>query len=137
MPALGARPKGRLPLTERPAWRELGQHFQEVRDLELKHLFAADQDRARHLAAEACDIYLDYSKNRITEVTLRLLVKLARECGLPERIEAMFSGQRIKRKPTTPSSAHMSWPGVASSATRTSNGVAGGAAAILARQRSV
>ncbi len=102
MPALGARPKGRLPLTERPAWQELGQHFQEVRDLELKHLFAADPDRARHLAAEACDIYLDYSKNRITEVTLRLLVKLARECGLPERIEAMFSGQRINVSESRP-----------------------------------
>ncbi|HUY56157.1 MAG TPA: glucose-6-phosphate isomerase [Candidatus Nanopelagicaceae bacterium] len=95
MAAPGARPSGRSPLPELATWRKLEQHFQEVRDLQLQQLFTADPDRASHLAAQACDIYLDYSKNRITAATLRLLVELARECGVPERIEAMFTGQRI------------------------------------------
>jgi len=83
------------PLRQRASWRGLEQHFQDVRDLELRDLFAADPDRGQELVAEACGIYLDYSKHRITRATMPLLIKLARDCGLPERIEAMFSGERI------------------------------------------
>ncbi len=82
-------------LTEGPAFQALAQHHHEVRDLELRDLFARDPERGQKLALEACGIYCDYSKNRITEGTLPLLLDLARERRLPERIEAMFSGERI------------------------------------------
>ncbi|MDA8332456.1 MAG: glucose-6-phosphate isomerase [Candidatus Dormibacteraeota bacterium] len=73
----------------------LNRHFQEIRQTTLKELFAADAQRGRTLTAEALDIYLDYSKNRLTATTRDLLVALARECHLGERIEAMFRGEAI------------------------------------------
>ena len=83
------------PLTERPAWKALAAHCQTVRGLHLRQLFADDPRRGERLTAEAAGIYLDYSKNRITDETLRLLLALAGECGLHERIAAMFRGERI------------------------------------------
>ena len=82
-------------LTERPAWKALTEHCQAVRGLHLRQLFAQDPHRGERLTVEAGDIYLDYSKNRITDETIRLLVGLAEECGLSQRIEAMFTGERI------------------------------------------
>ena len=84
-----------LPLRERPAWAALGRHADEVRGLHLRDLFASDPTRGERLATEGAGIYLDYSKNRVTDDTLRLLLALARESGLAERTEAMFRGDRI------------------------------------------
>src|SRR3954465_13337910 len=86
---------GTSPLTQRPAWAALRAHHTELADRHLRELFAEDPDRGERLTAEACGIYLDYSKNRVTDETLRLLRQLAAESGLAERIEAMFSGERI------------------------------------------
>ncbi len=83
------------PLRERPSWTALERHFAAVRDLHLRDLFASDPTRGERLAAEGAGVYLDYSKNRITDETLRLLLELARESGLAERTEAMFRGERI------------------------------------------
>ncbi|HWK18528.1 MAG TPA: glucose-6-phosphate isomerase [Solirubrobacteraceae bacterium] len=85
----------RTPLRSRPAWRALETHFAEVGALHLRDMFAGDPDRGERLAAEGAGLYLDYSKNRITDETIRLLVALAEECGLRERTEAMFQGERI------------------------------------------
>ncbi|MEP6877342.1 MAG: glucose-6-phosphate isomerase [Nitrosospira sp.] len=82
-------------LTERPAWNALEQHYQAIHNLHLRQLFADDPQRGERLTAEAAGIYLDYSKNRITDETLRLLVQLAEECDLRKRIDAMFSGEQI------------------------------------------
>jgi glucose-6-phosphate isomerase len=71
------------------------RHFQDIRGLELRQLFAQDPDRGRRMVLEAAGVYLDYSKNRLTDETVRLLVALARECGLEERIQAMFRGEKI------------------------------------------
>jgi glucose-6-phosphate isomerase len=83
------------PLPERPAWQALSRHYEEIRNLHLRTLFAQDSHRGEHFLAEAAGLYLDYSKNRITEETIRLLVALAEECGLQERIAAMFRGDKI------------------------------------------
>jgi len=83
------------PLTERPTWKALARHYETVRGLHLRQLFAEDPRRGERLSAEAAGIYLDYSKNRITDETMRLLLRLADECGLRERIDAMFRGDRI------------------------------------------
>jgi glucose-6-phosphate isomerase len=82
-------------LTERPAWKALAEHYQSMRSLHLRQLFADDPRRGERFAAEAAGIYLDYSKNRITDETIRLLVRLTEECGLRERIAAMFCGKQI------------------------------------------
>jgi glucose-6-phosphate isomerase len=82
-------------LTERPAWKALAEHYQTVRGLHLRQLFADDPRRGERFTAEAAGIYLDYSKHRITDETIRLLVGLAEECGLGRRIEAMFRGEQI------------------------------------------
>jgi glucose-6-phosphate isomerase len=82
-------------LTQRHAWRALEAHHREVRDLHLRDLFADDPGRGERLTAEAAGVFLDYSKHRITDETLRLLVELAEECGLPERIDAMFRGEVV------------------------------------------
>ena len=82
-------------LTERPAWKALAEHYQTVRGLHLRQLFADDPARGERFTAEAAGIYLDYSKHRITDETMRLLVGLAEECGLGRRIEAMFRGEQI------------------------------------------
>jgi glucose-6-phosphate isomerase len=81
--------------TTRPAWRALAAHYPVARDLTLRELFAADPARGLRLTTEAAGIYLDYSKNRITDETVALLVQLAEECGLRARIDAMFRGDRI------------------------------------------
>jgi glucose-6-phosphate isomerase len=83
------------PLCERPAWRELARHHEAIRSTHLRDLFAADPTRGEELTAEGAGLYLDYSKNRITGETLRLLVALARQSGLSERTDAMFRGERI------------------------------------------
>src|SRR6266849_3966910 len=83
------------PLTQRPTWKALGEHYQKIRDLHLRSLFAGDPSRGERFALEAASIYLDYSKNRITDETLRLLMELARDSGLRERIDAMFRGEKI------------------------------------------
>ena len=85
----------RPPLTALPAWQALAAHVEQVRDVHLRSLFANDPSRADRFAAEAAGLYLDYSKNRITDETVRLLVSLANACGLRERIKAMFSGEKI------------------------------------------
>lgn len=84
-----------VPLEERPSWKALGEHHRKIRDLHLRELFARDPERGERFACEAAGIYLDYSKNRITDETLRLLVRLAEECGVRERTDAMFRGERI------------------------------------------
>ena len=84
-----------LPLTSRPAWKALAAHYASVKDAELRALFADDPDRGERLTAESLGIYLDYSKNRITDTTIKLLLQLADESGLRARIDAMFRGDRI------------------------------------------
>jgi glucose-6-phosphate isomerase len=79
----------------RPAWAALEQHYQTVKDVHLRQLFAEDRKRGDRLAVEAAGIYLDYSKNRITDETLKLLLQLAEESKLRERIEAMFRGDSM------------------------------------------
>jgi glucose-6-phosphate isomerase len=86
---------GIAPLTSRPAWKALQRHHQNVRDLHLRQLFAADPKRGERLTAEAVGIYLDYSKHRVTDETLTLLHQLAEESGLRKRIDAMFRGEKI------------------------------------------
>jgi glucose-6-phosphate isomerase len=83
------------PLTELPAWKALRAHHTKVRDLHLRQLFADDPGRGERLTAEAVGLYLDYSKNRVTDETLRLLVQLAEQSGLRGRIDAMFRGEKI------------------------------------------
>src|ERR671919_2341733 len=84
-----------VPLTERQAWNALAAHHQSVRELHLRGLFVDDPERGERMTAEAVGLYLDYSKNRITDETLKLLVQLAAESGLRERIDAMFRGEKI------------------------------------------
>ena len=86
---------GTAPLTARPAWRALQAHHEKVRDLHLRTLFEQDPKRGERLTAEAEGLYLDYSKNRITDETLDLLMQLAEESGLRARIDAMFAGEKI------------------------------------------
>ena len=81
--------------TKRQAWRDLGVHYKKVRDLHLRDLFANDPERGEHFALQAAGLYLDYSKNRITAETIDLLIGLAEESGLRERIDAMFRGDKI------------------------------------------
>jgi glucose-6-phosphate isomerase len=83
------------PLTDTPAWHALQKHHTEVAGLHLRELFAAEPKRAATFSAEACGLYLDYSKNRITGETLCLLLALAEERGLRGSIDAMFRGEKI------------------------------------------
>jgi glucose-6-phosphate isomerase len=83
------------PALKRQAWKDLGVHFKEIREVHLRQLFAEDPKRGQHLTAEAAGLYLDYSKNRITAETLKLLIQLAQGSGLQERIDAMFRGEKI------------------------------------------
>jgi len=83
------------PLTERQAWKALEAHHKNVRELHLRKLFANDSKRGERMTAEAVGLYLDYSKNRITDETFKLLLQLAEESGLRERIDAMFRGEKI------------------------------------------
>ena len=82
-------------LTHSPVWKELQAHHAEAAGLHLRELFAADPKRGEKLTVEACGLYLDYSKNRVTDRTLELLLALAAERGLQGRIEAMFRGDKI------------------------------------------
>jgi glucose-6-phosphate isomerase len=82
-------------LTEQPAWKKLESHFEKVHGMHLRQLFAADPERGLHMAVEGAGIYLDYSKNRVTDETLGLLIELAKESGLQSRIDAMFRGEKI------------------------------------------
>ena len=82
-------------LTARPAWKALAAHHAKIRDRHLRDLFAEDPQRGERLACDAAGLYFDYSKNRVTDETLRLLVQLADECGLRGRIDAMFRGEKI------------------------------------------
>ena len=84
-----------VPPTERPAWEALKAHYDGVRGLHLRKLFADDPRRGEQMIAEAAGIYLDYSKNRVTAETLRLLFDLAEAVGLRARIDAMFRGEKI------------------------------------------
>jgi glucose-6-phosphate isomerase len=86
---------GVKPLTKRKAWTALKTHYKTVQPLHLKKLFDDDPKRAEKLTTEALGIYLDYSKNRITDTTLKLLLDMAKESGLRERIDAMFRGDKI------------------------------------------
>jgi len=86
---------GTIPLTQRKAWKALRAHSGEVRGTHLRTLFADDPGRGERMTAEALGIYLDYSKNRVTGRTVELLLQLAAESGLRERIDAMFRGERI------------------------------------------
>jgi glucose-6-phosphate isomerase len=83
------------PLRQRKAWQALEQHHAQIADRHLRDMFDADPGRGERLTAEATGIYLDYSKNRVTDETMALLVELARECGVPERRDAMFRGDHI------------------------------------------
>jgi glucose-6-phosphate isomerase len=85
----------RKSLTRLPAWKSLADHSKEIKKLHLRELFANDIRRAERFTAEAAGLFLDYSKNRITEATLKLLRQLAEECDLRTRIDAMFNGERI------------------------------------------
>ena len=82
-------------LTKRKAWNALAAHFNQARCLHLRDLFAQDPERGERMTVEAVGLYLDYSKNRITDETLKLLFQLATESGLRERIAAMFRGDKI------------------------------------------
>jgi glucose-6-phosphate isomerase len=82
-------------LTHRAAWKALAAHYQKIKDTHLRQLFADDPTRAQRFVVEDVGLYLDYSKNRITEETLSLLVKLAEECNLRGHIDSMFRGERI------------------------------------------
>jgi glucose-6-phosphate isomerase len=83
------------PLAERQAWKDLAVHYQKVRDVHLRKLFADDSERGERMTAEAVGLFLDYSKNRITDETLKLLLRLADESGLRTHIDAMFRGEKI------------------------------------------
>jgi glucose-6-phosphate isomerase len=82
-------------LRTRPAWAALKKHYQTIRRVHLRQLFDKDRERGEKMAVEAAGIYFDYSKNRITDETLKLLLQLAEEAGLRERIDAMFRGDKI------------------------------------------
>jgi glucose-6-phosphate isomerase len=87
--------KPTITLTERPAWKALAAHHQNVRGLHLRKLFADDPKRGERMTVEAVGLFLDYSKNRITDDTVKLLTELAEESGLSSRIDAMFLGEKI------------------------------------------
>ena len=91
----GTKSRGIEPLTKRKAWKALQTHYKTVRELHLRNLFADDPKRGERMTAEAVGLFLDYSKNRITGETLKLLIELAEESGLRSRIDAMFRGEKI------------------------------------------
>ena len=85
------------PLNKRTEWKALFKHWKKTEALHLHDLFAADSQRAEIFSLTACDLFLDYSKNRITAETMDKLVALAEATGLAEQIEAMFTGEKINR----------------------------------------
>ena len=90
-----ATPRPLEPLTKRKAWQALQTHYEKVRDLHLRKLFADDPKRGERMTVEAAGIFLDYSKNRVTDETLKLLIQLAEESGVRAHIDAMFRGDKI------------------------------------------
>ena len=86
---------GIIPLCERPAWNALQEHYAKIQNVHLRQLFAEDPQRGEHFAFEAVGLYFDYSKNRITDETISLLLELAEQSGLREHIDAMFGGEKI------------------------------------------
>src|ERR1700736_1443891 len=93
-------------LRQLPAWRALSEHFEQIKDVHLRQLFDDDPRRGERLAAEAVGLYLDYSKHRVTDETLRLLVRLAAARGLRARIDAMYPGEK-NNSTTGPPVAHI------------------------------
>src|ERR1700733_643517 len=93
--AAQVQPLPKPPRTRQRAWSALASHYKTVSKLHLRQLFADDPQRGERMAVEAVGLYLDYSKHRITDETLRLLVRLAAARGLRARIDAMYSGDRI------------------------------------------
>jgi len=91
----GTKGQGMEPLTKRKAWKALQTHYKEVRPMHLRNLFADDPKRGKRMTVEAVGLFLDYSKNRVTDETIRLLIELAEESGLRSRIDAMFRGEKI------------------------------------------
>src|ERR1051326_937069 len=83
------------PEFKRSAWNALASHYQSASKMHLRQLFADDPKRGQNMAIEAVGLYFDYSKNRVTDETMKLLVQLAEESGLRARIDAMFSGEKI------------------------------------------
>jgi glucose-6-phosphate isomerase len=84
-----------IPLTQRKAWQALETHYQTIKDIHLRDMFQADPQRGTRLSAQAVGLTMDYSKHRIDDRTLHLLIDLARDCGLEERRQAMFDGEKI------------------------------------------
>src|ERR1700730_270880 len=84
-----------VPLTERPAWKALQAHYEKIRSVHLRTLFSDDSDRGERMAIEAEGLYFDYSKHRVMADTIGLLIALAADAGLRERIDAMFRGDKI------------------------------------------
>jgi glucose-6-phosphate isomerase len=98
---------GSPPLTRRPAWQALEAHYRQVNSLHLRTLFAQDPGRGERLVVEGAGLTLDYSKNRVTDETLRLLLHLAESEGVAARRDAMFRGEKInatERRAVTPTS---------------------------------
>src|SRR5712672_3276054 len=93
--AANPQPLTKKRTTKQSAWKALASHYETVSKLHLRELFASDRTRGSRLTAEGVGLFLDYSKNRITNETLKLLVQLAEESGLREKIEAMFRGDKI------------------------------------------
>jgi glucose-6-phosphate isomerase len=93
--ATSKKSKAIAPLPKRKAWKALQAHYKQVRELHLRNLFADDQKRGERMTAEAVGLFLDYSKNRVTDETLKVLIELADESGLQSRIDAMFRGEKI------------------------------------------
>ena len=93
MPTEGV--EGAQLLTQRPAWKALQSHYEKIRNIHLRSLFAEDPERGERLTLDAVGLFLDYSKNRVTHETLKLLVQLARESMLEARRDAMFRGEKI------------------------------------------
>ncbi len=93
--AAHVQPLANRPATRTPAWDALASHYKKVSKLHLRQLFGDDPKRGERMAVEAAGLYLDYSKNRIIDQTLRLLLQLAEESGLQARIDAMFGGEKI------------------------------------------
>jgi glucose-6-phosphate isomerase len=93
--AANPQPLAKKPSTKQPVWKALTSHYKTLSKLHLRQLFADDPKRGQRMAVEAAGLYLDYSKNRVTDETLKLLFQLAEESGLRARIDAMFRGEKI------------------------------------------
>src|SRR3989344_3126137 len=89
-------------LTKLPAFSKLQSHFDSIKDKTLREFFSEDSERASQFSAQFENIFLDYSKNRITSETLDLLLQLAEEAGLKQKIEGMFSGEKINKSENRP-----------------------------------